>query len=317
MDEQQLHDKIAQYLLGELSATEKARFEAEIASNPQLAEQVAFQRIAFMGLDRLAGAELRQKFDAWDDEPDEPDNPPPPAPSYWKFAAIGLILLLASGIFWYFSQVRPALQAKAAERAEISRRDSLIQALEAEAARKQMQLNQLLEQNTGVDTSAQSEIRQLRRELEQMENTLREQGKNKGQRPMAYAAPPAPTFGTRGDTDGDLKAAVAAFDKGRYAEAERILKNIAPDDAAAQRSVVKYLPYALFYNGKFGEAAEAFVRLKAADRFEAKTAEWYLALSYANDGRKAHARAVVAEIVKNDQHPFYAEALALEKRLGK
>ncbi len=54
MTDQDLHEKIEAYLLGELSAQAKAAFEADIAADPQLAEEVELHRLTLLVPDRPA-----------------------------------------------------------------------------------------------------------------------------------------------------------------------------------------------------------------------------------------------------------------------
>ena len=324
MDDQLLHERIEKYLLGEFSPAEKAQLEAEMAANPALFEQVQIQRLSLMGLQRLAGADLRKKFDRWDQELDDTPPPPPDAPPRWNvwfWSTIALLLLLATGVFWHFNQLN-AVEAKQAQaQSDIARREALIQNMEADIQQKQTALNNLLSTSQpGADTAAQAEIKRLRAELDRMDQALFDQkkgGKPKVQ-PMAYAFPPPPAFAKRGAGNGDMiQSASEAFDNKRFAAAERLLKSIPPDDEAGQRSVTQILPYALFYNEKYGEAALAFIKLKETDRFEAKKAEWYMVLCYASEGRDAYTQKALTDILNNPQHPFYQDAQKLQGRLKK
>jgi hypothetical protein len=65
-----LHDRIEQYLLGNLPPDECAQLENEMKANPQLAEQVALQRLAINGIQRLAARDMRKKFELWNKETD-------------------------------------------------------------------------------------------------------------------------------------------------------------------------------------------------------------------------------------------------------
>lgn len=324
MDDQQLHDTIEQYLLGTLPPAESARLEADMEQDAALFQQVQIQRLGLMGLQRLAGAELREKFDRWDDDLD--DGPPQaptlsPGPSQptdvWRWSTIALILLLATGIFWYWVKIRPVQQQQAAEQSEITRRDSLIRALETDIQAQQSTLNNLLRQSqSGADTALQSEIKRLRSELDQKDQTLFEQKKGGAPRnkPMAYAAPKPPKFSKRGG-EGVIAQAEDALDNGRYAEAEKLLKGIGPGEAALQKDVTRLLPYALFYQGKYGEAAIGFIQLKTEDKFSVKTSEWYIALCYANEGRTAFAQQALTPILDNPKHPYYDDAVKLRDKL--
>ncbi len=324
MDDQQLHDTIEQYLLGELSPAARARLEADMAADPALREQVELQRLGLMGLQRLAGAELHTHFARWDEELDAPPESPPESPAprpaaVWPWATALLLLLLSAGAFWHFRQMKTLRELQEKEQAEIARRDSIIAVLETTIQQKETELaGWLAKAGAGPDSSIQQEIAKRRAELLRLDKALRERqaGTDPANQKIAGLAPERRKFGTRGDASDPVKAAGKALDDGRFAEAERLLKSIPPDDEGRQASVTRMLPYALFFNHKYGEAAQAFAKLKEVDRSEAQTADIYLLLSYHGDGRLQHARAVRADILKNPGHKYYQKAVDVGKELG-
>lgn len=322
MDDQNIHDTIEKYLLGELSLAEKARLESNMAADPDLREQVELKRLTWMGMQRLAGAELSGHFARWDEDLDAQSNAPPAPPrafNVWTWISSLLLFLLAGGAFWHFRQINAVQQEREQEQREIARRDSIIAILKADIDRKEVELKDwLAKAGAGSDSSIQQEIAKRRAELLRLDKALRERqtGTDPASRKIAGLAPERRKFGKRGDSSDPIAAAGKALDEDRFVEAEQLLKSIPPDDEGRQASVIRMLPYALFFNDKYGEAAQAFAKLKEVDRSEAQTADIFLLLAYRGDGRLAHARAVRADILKNPGHKYYQKALDLGKELG-
>ncbi|MEZ4942159.1 MAG: hypothetical protein R3D58_14875 [Saprospiraceae bacterium] len=316
MDDQLQHETIEKYLLGQLSRQESDRLEADMAADPALYEQVEIKRLALLGLQRMAGAELGKRFAQWDSELDEgttTQEAPPASINIWPWTACLLFLLVLVGIFWHVRQMKAMHDVQQREQREIALRDSIIAVLQAGIDQKQNELTALLAKNESEqDSLTQLETKRLRAELFRLDAALQErQGRKQAiHREIAAAAPPPPDLTIRGDfgnDDREIKAAAQAFNVGNYSESEKLLKGI-PSGDPRQSMVVQALPYALFYQGKYREAAEAFMILKQNDRFEATKAEWYLLLCYRGEGWLVHARAMRAEILKNQNHPYYFNA---------
>lgn len=341
MDNALLHDKIERYLLGELSPEEIAGIETEMAADPELKQQVEIQRLGLLGLGRLAGRDLQQKFAVWDAELDASNHPESRRFSekpvnIWKWATAGLLVLLAVTVFLLL-QKRPPV-AKPSEEYDsatamtaLTQRDSLIVILKADYQKTQEQLNVLLAQKTtaGVrkDSLEQLQIRRLREELVRKDAIIRrlEKGGSPGDshKIAMNAAPPvskfveeATTRGSFDDGDATLAAALKAIENQHFQEAERLLKGV-PQNDPLQLQVVHLLPYTLFYGQKFDAAIPAFIELKNQDRFETKTADWYLLLCYVSNMEKYGMKAgvLLKEILIDPEHPYFEAAKRLEARL--
>lgn len=66
MIENNLYDKIDNYLLGKLSIIEAEEFETQMKVDSELKEQVEIQRISHLGMERLATLDLKKKFAEWE-----------------------------------------------------------------------------------------------------------------------------------------------------------------------------------------------------------------------------------------------------------
>jgi anti-sigma factor RsiW len=317
MMDEALHDRIEQYLLGQLSEEAATRLESEMAADPALADQVALQRLALLGMQRLAAREMRARFDQWDAETDPPPAPNTP-PNPWFWSTLALLALIALGAFWYFGQRGQAGDKQEQKDREIVVRDSLIAALKTDFREKAQALDALLaKQGAGSDSLTRLEIKRLREELEQKDKRLRELERRRfaGKPQIAMQLAPAPPR-FRGGQDGSvLGNAREALESGKFEEAVRLLKSIpAADPRRAQ--VAQILPYALFYAGKYREAIPAFITLWEQDADnETMNAQGYLLLCHVAEGNYQEARQMRLMILQNPQHKFYNTALELTETL--
>ncbi len=325
MIEDNLHDKIEDYLLGRLPPDEAARLEVDMAADPALAEQVALQRLGLMGMQRLTAAGMGAKFDQWDADMDAPvttASPPAgastPARNPWIWVTAALLLLLTAGAFWHFGQMRRERGEQEQDRRQIAFRDSIIAALQADYRTKAAELEALMAK-PGGDSLTLLEVKRLRDELDRKDKALRklEQRRPAGNRQVAMrlAPPPPRTRGGWDDADAVLGAAKTAFDKPDYDEAIRLLKSIPPGDPR-QAQVTQMLPYALFYAGRFQEAKSAFVNLWEQDEDnEAMNAQGYLLLCYIAEGKMLEAKQIRLVIMQNPRHKFYQTAVEAGKEI--
>ena len=300
--------------------------EADIAADPALAEQVAIQRLGLMGMQRLAAAGMRAKFDQWDADMDSPSattSPPAttavPARNPWVWTTVALLLLLTAGAFWHFGQIKKERGAQERERRQIAFRDSMIAVLQADYREKAGALEALMAKpGAGGDSLRLLEIKRLREELDRKDKALREleQRRPAGKPRVAMRLAPPPTrLRGSGDDDPILGAAKQAYEKPDYNEAVRLLKSIPPGDPR-QAQVVQRLPYALFYAGRFQEASPAFLNLWEQDEDnEAMNAQGFLLLCYIAEGKTLEARQMRLVILQNPRHKFYKTANDAEKEI--
>jgi len=326
MVDENLHDKIEQYLLGQLPPDEAARLEADMAADPALADQVALQRLALAALQRLAAREMRARFDQWDAELDTPtETASPPGPGAiltnpWAWATGILLLLLVVGAFWHFNQLAKLQGMADRENRALVLRDSMIEALRNDYEDKAQALEALLSApGAGDDSLAKLEIKRLREELERKDKALRELERRRSpgnaQIAMRLAPPPPRMRGGADDADAVLGAAKTAFDKPDFNEAVRLLKSIPAADTR-QAQVAQMLPYALFYSGRYREAIPAFLNLWEQDEDnEAMNAQGYLLLCHIAEGNVQEARQLRLVILQNPKHKYHKIALEVTENL--
>jgi len=321
MAEEYLHDTIQKYLLGELPPLEREHLEANIDSDPALAEQVEIQRLAYMGLQRLAAADLRQKFDLWDDEldtPTLPQTPPPIQPNHdklWIWTAVILLLLLLVGAFAHFWQVK---HTRNSEKSEVAQRDSIIAVMRIEFQQKQDSMSVLL--SLPKDSLSVLEIKRLQEEIDRKDKSLRDlESKRRAGKPLIalqYAQPSNTNTrgGSRG-TDPVLTDEAKAFKAKEFAESIRLLKSIPANDSR-QAEVIQRLPYSLFYASHFDAAIPAFIDLLEVDQFKEIDVQWHLLLCYVAIGERSETRYLLHAILKNPKHKYYQQAIDLKKALN-
>ncbi len=323
MVDPQLHDRIEKYLLGELPAEENTRLETEMENNPVLLEQVEIQRLGLMGLQRLAAADLIEKFDQWDKDLDEPTPPTasPPIqskPNRWIWTTTALLLLLIAGAFWHFWQLGKVQQSQGSENRGIAQRDSVVAAMRTEFQQIQDSLSALL--SLPRDSFSVLEIKRLREEIDLKDRMLRdlESQRRAGKPQIAMQFAPSPNTATRGGdegTDPTLTSEKKAFDAKDFTESIRLLKSIPANDPR-QAEVTQRLPYSLFYEKDFQAAIPAFLDLLEADQFEEMNVQWHLLLCYVAVGEKSETRFLIHTILKNPKHKYHQKAVDLKKALN-
>jgi len=329
MTDEQLHDRIEKYLLGELTPEENARLETEIAADPALREQVEIQRLALEGIKMLAAEDLRKKFAQWEKEMAS-GSKKPASPSFLPsrlkiltWISFLLFFILLAVAFRFFQQQRNFRETEKQRKQEIQRRDSIISALENDIQLKQNELSSLLSDTGNIkDSSLLREIILLKKELELMKKKSRELGKHKPlpdeKIVMLIAISADREFRTRGEEEVEnqtLREAQAAYDSENYSEAARILKKIPENDGDLYLQGLHLLPYALFYEKNYEEAVKSFNELKKKDIFEANKAEWFISLCYFAEGKNDLAVKSLDNILKNKDHTFFNEAKSLKKIL--
>lgn len=96
MTEDEIKDKMEDYLLGKLSLEEASAFESELAGNLEWQEEFDLRRLEHEGMDLLLEHKLREDMRRWDSEPKAPNS----KSSFWPLWIIGLLILGTGFFFW-------------------------------------------------------------------------------------------------------------------------------------------------------------------------------------------------------------------------
>lgn len=103
-------DKIEEYLSGAMAGEERQAFEAEVAANPALADEVGLLRLAREAVELEISDNLRQQFQEWDqsaakstEEAEAKVVKMKPRANLRRILSIAatVLLLIAAGTFWF------------------------------------------------------------------------------------------------------------------------------------------------------------------------------------------------------------------------
>lgn len=318
MANEQLSDKIEAWLKGKLPTVEAAVFQAEVAADPVLAEEVELHRLTLYAMDHLSEQHLQQNVLAWiegvdiDDVKEEPkkkpETPKISAPyRNWFWVAAALLLLTGGVVFYQIWRSGAEKQRIAALEVEIKQQDSLLLELKQQSVVDPRKIDSLSLENV-----------QLRQQLKE---ATKDTGKPPG--PFAYYSKPkdlggAVRMGKESSVAQLLKEGAVLFQKSDLKQAEdkaRAALKIEPNN----RDAIRLLAHALFGQHRFLEAEPEFIRLQneyAQSSDGAKEAEWNLLLCYralsADAGQWALFNATLGAILNDPNHPYYAPAVRMK-----
>lgn len=339
----QLYDKIEAYLHGDLNVEDKKAFEADIANNPQLAEQVEMQRFEWDGMEVILEDDLRGKMAQWQDE--EKQLAPPASVHkvenqpltvvkggggisrrlYYGLAAAASIVALISALFWVFTKPQPVPDVV------INRPDTLARLPLPTPMPKSDKEN------------APIVIEPNKKPLEKKVETV----KPDNQTPIVVDKKPAPLDNTIDDktyiafaeeayeksgtlnyedmnasrgnnnTDAILDEAGKAYDKKDFTKTIALLRNtpIVEDNFMA----LELLAHAQFHTKNYKAALPVFQKLlEFSGKKSRDKSEWYLLLCYIAN-YKQHAldfKTLANKILENKEHTYFDATTQLLKRVG-
>lgn len=318
MANEQLTDKIEAWLQGKLLPAEAAAFEAEIAADPALAEDVDLHRLALQAMDHLSEQHLQQNVLTWlenvnidsieDESEKEPDlntEPPAPSASYRNWFWIATTLLLLTGALAFYQIWKSGIEKQriATLEAEIRQQDSLL-----------FELKQRPIVNQAAIDSLSSEKEQLQQQLQEAKKGT---GKPKSPRLIVYYEKPKNLGRTLRDVKDlsvkkHLKDGAEDFEKSDMKAAETEARKalaIEPDNREARR----LLAHSLFGQQRYFEAEMEFSQMQKeyAKPFDGYyEAEWnlllcYRALSDADAGQRTLFNTVLDKILNDSNHPYH------------
>lgn len=265
-------DKIEAWLEGRLSAQEARAFEAEVAANPELAEEVEHHRTAQQALDRLAERKMQQNVEAWLNSTDPLPPPPDPFFKWWMTIPLALIAALAG---WYFWPAQP------------NEEPTLPQSTSTQPIADQPGSDSLRPPTAGADPqtppapvpgeadkSKTAQPRTPKAYIAVAETNLA--GLNK-----TIADKYGRTMGGGPTGSADFEAGVRAFKAEDGAAAKAALARLTPADGNYYRSAQELLAWLYFREARYAEAAACYV-VFAEGKTDADT-DWYLLQFYLAD----------------------------------
>lgn len=317
MDNHPLSAKIEAWLQGKLPAAEAAAFQAEMAADPALAEEVDLHRLTLQAMDHLSEQHLQQNVLAWMEgvdiadigaETTKPQLPKTSGPNRnWLLVAVALLFLAGAFMFYQKWKSGSVKQRIAALEAEVRQRDSLLSELKQRPLVDPAQIDSLSLENE-----------QLRQQLKESTKVT---GKPSG--PFAYYSKPkdlgdALRRGEESPVNKLLKDGVRSFQKSDLKQAEDKARAALKIDST-NRVTLRLLAHTLFGQHRFLEAEPVFARLQkgyAASSTGAKEAAWNRLLCYralsADAGQQALYDAALNAILKETDHPYHTQAVQME-----
>ncbi len=324
MADEQLTDKIEAWLKGKLPTAEAAAFQAEVAADPALAEQVELHRLTLRAREHLSEQRLQQNVLAWlegvdmDVAEEEPEKKPKPHRISYPYrnrfrAAAALLFLVGAFAFYQIWKSGAEKQRIAALEAEIRQRDSLLFELKQRPSADPAKMDSLSIENA-----------QLRLQLQ-------EAGKSTGKQPdpIAYYTKPKDLggmirMGEEPLVEQLLKEGDAFFQKNDMMKQAEEKARAALKIDSTNRDALRLLAHALFNQQHFLEAETEFEKLQnayAQSSAGAKEGEWNRLLCYralsADAGQRALFIAALGAILNDPDHPYYIQAKRMKTADGK
>jgi len=313
MANEELGDKIEAWLKGQLPAAEAAAFQAALAADPALAEEVELHRLTLHAMDHLSEQHLQQHVLAWmegvdiEEVKEESEKKPLAFPyQYWFRVASALLILTGAFVFYQIWRSGAEKQKIVNLEAQIRQQDSMLFELKQQAAPDPAKFDS------------------LSRENEQLRQQLRGATKDSGKpsEPFAYYSKPknlggSVRMGEESSVEQLLRAGDLFFQKSDLEQAEdkaRAALKIEPDN----RDAIRLLAHALFGQQRFLEAEPVFARVQnayAQSSNGAKEAAWNRLLCHralaADAGQRALFKAALSAILKEPKHPYYRQAVRI------
>lgn len=300
---EQLFDKIEDYLKGKLPAEEASSFEKEIAANPSLAEIVDMHRFEREGMEFLVEENLREKIKKWETHPPGDDNGRKGRSFYWGWGTgLAAIALIAFFTFFFYKSA-PSGEGAPPDRETPAREQP-----------PEQDITPAESQTPSGDIPIANEDKQ---EKEPPVPDKPQETKNE------YLAL-AESFHTLPDNlstrlksseteslDNTLAPGLKAFREGQYDLAIQEFSKISPEQNPAEYELAReYLAHAYFEEGQYAKAAEIFEAIAGkSSTTTLDRAEWYLVLSLLPEYRqnKAKVDALLAKMLDPGSYHNYNE----------
>lgn len=321
MTNEQMQNKILDWLKGYLSDSESAEMKTRAENDPDFASLVEQERLLMQALDRLGQKALRPKIARWRNDLDNippspkfdettlPDTKLPDGNPFiwlsqvlkypvWVRILFGILLIGALGLILWLNRAEERPPSNPSPPPVIPRNgpvanDSDKQGENAEQPQPFNSVN-LPPTRTQLAMSFHQPEYPSKNYVKTPENRESKEISN----------------GIR-----ILKLAQDTLKKGFPRTAIALLNGIAPADSL-ETDVQLWRGHALFKNGKYEDAISAY-RLYEELTIQTDHAEWYLLLSYlaTYPNHKQEFNDLLAKVTGDPGHTFFQQALSLQKQL--
>ncbi len=297
-------DNIQNYLDGKMSAAERQAFEAQLATDASLADEVGVHRLEREMMDILLEDDISSKMQEWQQEKTQL---PQRTNGQWKWIAmiaglIGIALL----VFYLWRSNAPDIQ-----NAPSIPTDSRKQQENLQKEEKVKQSKPTKKYNGPV---ADSEEKNAKEES-------RSQNRNKELIAMAEDFGGLPEFAgtfvrSAAEAESRFDSANVFIRDKRYNEAIHLLQTIPNDNPEIFLSARLNLGYLYFLKKNFRAAIPPLSDVaNSPDYLYAEAAEWYLTLSYLGSNQQAPLKEHLNKILADADHLYHKKAVALKARL--
>lgn len=307
----QRFDDIQHYLDGNMSAEERQAFEAQMAVDTNLADEVGAHRIERELMDILLEDDLTTQMQTWQEEKVQmqSESKQPKlftivTPRVMRIAAT-IILVVSIGIVFLVLKLRN--NGSNQEPAYVDKTEQNDDAIQNPPATNQEQTQQKNNKDVIADNSKKAAPDQ-----QQQKTALIALAEEFGGTPDFSGT----SIRSGEEATSRFDSAVVFIQEKKYDAAIRLLQTIPNDDPEIYINAQLNLGYLYFVKKNYKASIPPLAFAAANQDFlYAEAAEWYISLAYLGNGQKAAAIKRLNRILADQGHPYYEKATELSKRL--
>lgn len=291
-------DQIQDYLDGKLSSEAQQAFEAQMATDAALAEEVGVHRLEREMMDMMLEDDIDNKMQEWQKEKVQLPQRAKGSNRLWLLITI---IIIGVALLLFF-----ILRSNSTENSQQTPSSSI--------PKNETSQPQAPAQKKYNGPVANTEEKPAKKE------TSPSNGKAE-MIAMAEEFGGTPAFAgsfvrSAADAESRFDSASVLIQEKRYDAAIRLLQTIPNDDPEIYLNSHLNLGYLYFLQQNFNAAIPHFTYAASnRDYLYAESAEWYLVLANLGSGKTAEAEKSLNKILSDAGHSYYKQALALKKRL--
>ncbi len=307
-----LIDKIEDYLRGRLHKNEAVLFEQEIEANAELKELVGIHRFEIEAIEYLVEKDLLDKIRKWDTEPVQ-EMPAPKGIKWLKWINWSLfVMCLLAGIWYFENRLKTGSDAEKIHEFKEPSTDIIPEIpgnkeeTSAPVATEKSDKNTAPNKDTRPSPQANEYLALADAFYQQPEHLV-----------SNLKSPALDVPSTR------ISRAAQAFKEGQFKTVIALLRNLTPEDEPQQYEMVReLLAHAYFKSGEYPAAAAVFKSIADAKLIANMNdrAEWYLVLSLLPDYKKEKDQVdnwLHKMVDPAMEHGYAGSALELQQQLSK
>lgn len=295
----QQFDQIQAYLNDQLSSAERQAFEAQMATDPALAEEVGVHRLEREMMDMMLEDDLDNQLQAWQQEKAQL---PPRAKGSMRLWLLITIIIIGVAVLLFFILRSNSTENSQQTPSSIPKNETS-QPQESEPPKKKYN-------GPVADTEekpAKKETPTANRNTELIAMVEEFGGSPEFAGSLVRSAE---------DAESRFDSARVLIQEKRYDEAIRLLQTIPNDNQEIFLNARLNLGYLYFIQKNFKASIPhlEFVTTRK-DYLYAEAAEWYLLLAYLADGQRNKFDLKLASMLADAEHSYYQKANQLKVRV--